>query len=87
MKTQSLKNKLKSGLAASAIILSTIIGTTIKAEAQTPVKNVVENRVNELLPMQHLQHVHCMQQPVKNAVENPVEKRLKKPQSEYLMVA
>jgi pimeloyl-ACP methyl ester carboxylesterase len=41
MKTQSLKNKLKSGLAASAIILSTIIGTTIKAEAQAPVKNVV----------------------------------------------
>jgi len=41
MKTQSLKNRLKSGLAASAIILSTIIGSTVKVEAQTPVKNVV----------------------------------------------
>jgi pimeloyl-ACP methyl ester carboxylesterase len=41
MKTQSLKNKLKAGIAASAIILSTIIGSAPKAEAQTPVKNVV----------------------------------------------
>lgn len=41
MKTQSLKNKLKAGIASSAIILSTIIGSAPKAEAQTPVKNVV----------------------------------------------
>ena len=40
MKTQSLKNKLKSGLFASAIILSTIIGSGTTAAAQT-VKNVV----------------------------------------------
>ncbi|MDN3550670.1 alpha/beta hydrolase [Mucilaginibacter aquaedulcis] len=41
MKTQSLKNRLKAGLAASAIILSTIIGSTVKVEAQAPVKNIV----------------------------------------------
>jgi pimeloyl-ACP methyl ester carboxylesterase len=40
MKTQSLKNKLKGGLVASAIILSTIVGSAPKAAAQT-VKNVV----------------------------------------------
>jgi pimeloyl-ACP methyl ester carboxylesterase len=41
MKTQSLRNKLKAGITASAIILSTIIGSAPKAQAQTPVKNVV----------------------------------------------
>ena len=41
MKTQTLKNALKTGLAASAIILSTIIGSAPKAEAQAPVKNIV----------------------------------------------
>jgi len=41
MKTQSLRNQLKAGIATSAIILSTIIGSAPKAAAQTPVKNVV----------------------------------------------
>lgn len=40
MKTQTLKNALKTGLAASVIILSTIIGSAPKAAAQT-VKNIV----------------------------------------------
>jgi pimeloyl-ACP methyl ester carboxylesterase len=40
MKTSTLKNKIKGGLVASAIILSTIVGGTVKAQAQA-IKNVV----------------------------------------------
>ncbi|MDN5289121.1 MAG: alpha/beta fold hydrolase [Mucilaginibacter sp.] len=40
MKTQSLTNKIKGRLVASAIILSTLVGAVTKAEAQA-VKNVV----------------------------------------------
>lgn len=40
MKTPSLKNKIKGGLVASAIILLTIVGGAVKAQAQA-IKNVV----------------------------------------------